>query len=259
MLTKVQVLMKKLVSIFAVLVVVGVVLLFVSSKIIGSGIKAGVETFGPEVTQTTITLESVELSAFSGAGSLKGLVVGNPEGFNTPHAIKLDGFSMKLQPMSVLSDKIVINEIIIDGPEFIYESGLNIKNSNISAILANIEAFTGESEAETEEVGSSKNVQIDLLRITGGQVKKSHKLLGGQSLIVPLPDIELKDIGADEDGSTFGETMKIVFQAINQGIISSLGNSGNAIGDQLKNIGEGSKKGLGGLLQGIKDKVDGDN
>ena len=251
--------MKKLVSIFAVLVVVGVVLLFVSSKIIGSGIKAGVETFGPEVTQTTITLDSVELSAFSGAGSIKGLVVGNPEGFNTPHAIKLDGFSMKLQPMSVLSDKIVINEIIIDGPEFIFESGLNPTKSNISAILANIEAFTGESEAEVEEEASSKNVQIDLLRITGGKVKVSNKLMAGQSLMVPLPNIELTDIGADDDGSTFGETMKIVFQAINQGIISSVGKSGSAIGDQLKNIGEGSKKGLGGLLQGIKEQVDGDN
>jgi hypothetical protein len=53
--------------------------------------------------------------------------------------------------------------------------------------------------------------------------------------------------------------MKIVFQSINQGIISSVGKSGSAIGDQLKNIGEGSKKGLGGLLQGIKEQVDGDN
>ena len=256
-----QVFMKKLVSIFALLLVVVIVLLFVSSKIIGSGIKAGVETFGPEVTQTTINLDSVELSAFSGAGSIKGLVVGNPEGFNTPHAIKLDGFSMKLQPMSVLSDKIVINEIIIDAPEFIFESGLNPTNSNISAILANIEAFTGESEAETEveEEVSSKNVQIDLLRITGGKFKVSNKLFGGQALTIPLPDIELKDIGADDGGNTFGETMKIVFQAINGGIISSVGQSGRAIRDQLKNIGGGSQKGLGGLLKGLKGKLDGDN
>jgi len=256
---QIQVFMKKLVSIFAVVVVVVVVLLFVSSKIIGSGIKAGVETFGPEVTQTTINLDSVELSAFSGAGSIKSLVVGNPEGFNTPHAIKLDGFSMKLQPMSVLSDKIVINEIIIDAPEVIFESGLNPTKSNISAILANIEAFTGESEAEAEEEVPSKNVQIDLLRITGGKFKVSNKLLGGQALMIPLPDIELKDIGADDDGKTFGETMKIVFQAINEGIVSSVGQSGSLIGDQLKKIGEGSQKGLGGLLKGIKGKVDGDN
>ena len=77
--------------------------------------------------------------------------------------------------------------------------------------------------------------------------------------MIPLPDIELKDIGADDDGKTFGETMKIVFQAINEGIVSSVGQSGSLIGDQLKKIGEGSQKGLGGLLKGIKGKVDGDN
>ncbi len=256
-----QFLMKKLVSIFALLLVVVSLLSFVSSEIIGSVIKAGVENFGPKVTQTPINLDSVELSASSGAGSIKGLVVGNPEGFNTPHAIKLDGFSMKLQPMSVLSDKIVIYEIIIDAPEFIFESGLNPTNSNISTILDNIEAFTGKSEAETEVDGkvSSKNVQIDLLRITGGKFKVSNKLFGGQALMIPLPDIELKDIGADDGGNTFGETMRIVFRAINGGIVSSIGQSGRVIRDQLKNIGEGSQRGLGGLLKGLKSKVKGDN
>lgn len=244
--------MKKLVIILGVFVVIGVVLLFVLSKAIGSGIKAGVETFGPEVTQTTISLESVQLSAFSGSGSISGLIVGNPEGFKTPHSIKLDGFRLKLEPMSVISDKIVINEIIIDGPEFILETGIGMGKSNIGTILANIEAFTGESEADPEEETSSKKVQIDLLRITGGTVKVSHKLMGGQSLVVPLPDIELKDIGADEDGSTFGESMKLVFQAINQGIVASVSQSGKSVGDQLKNMGEATQKGLGGLLRKLK-------
>jgi len=247
--------MKKLFTIIAVLLVVGVVLLFVFSKAIGSGIKAGVETFGPEVTQTPITLDSVALSAFSGSGDIKGLVVGNPAGFSTPHAIKLDGFRMKLQPMSVLSDKIVINEVIIDGPEFIFESGVGLGKSNIGTILANIEAFTGESSTVEEEEKPSKNVQIDLFRITGGKVRVSNKLMGGQSILVPLPNIELVGIGADEDGSTFGETMKLVFQAINQGIVTSVSQSGKVVGDQLKNMTEGSKKGLGGLLKGIKDRV----
>jgi hypothetical protein len=250
--------MKKFFTIFGVLIVVGVVLLFIFSKAIGSGVRAGVETFGPEVTQTSITLESVDLSAFSGSGSISGLVVGNPEGFKTPHSIKLDGFSMKLEPMSVLSDKIVINEIIIDGPEFILESGLGLQKSNIGVILANIEAFSGASEADEESSASSKSVQIDLLRITGGKVKLSNKLLGGQSLLVPLPDIELTNIGAEDEGVSFGESMKIVFQAINQGIISSVGQSGKVVGDQLKNVSDATQKGLGGLLKGLKKAVDGE-
>lgn len=249
---------KKLLAISGVLIAAGVVLLFVFSKAIGSGVRAGVETFGPEVTQTPITLDSVQLSAFSGSGSISGLVVGNPEGFKTPYSIKLDAFSMTLEPMSVLSDKIVINEIIIDGPEFILETGIGLQKSNIGVILANIEAFVGESESDDGASGSSKSVQIDLLRITGGKVKLSNKLLGGQSLMVPLPNIELRDIGAEDDGVSFGESMKIVFQSINQGIISSVGKSGKVVGDQLKNVGDATQKGLGGLFDGLKKAVEGE-
>jgi uncharacterized protein involved in outer membrane biogenesis len=249
--------MKKLLAILGVLVVVGVVLLFVFSKAIGSGIKAGVETFGPEVTQTPITLDAVELSAFSGSGSISGLVVGNPEGFNTPHSIKLDGFSMKLEPLSLLSDKIVINEIIIESPEFILETGIGLQKSNIGKILENIEAFTGPSE-ETEESGSSKSIQIDLLRISEAKVKLSNKLMGGQALMVPLPNIELTDIGAEDEGVSMGESLKIVFQAINQGVVSAAGNTGKVVGDQLKNVGDATQKGVGGLLKGLKKAVEGE-
>ena len=91
--------MKKVLVVVGVLFVVGVIFLFVFSKAIGSAVEAGVETYGPEVTQTSITLESIELSAFSGSGLISGLVVGNPDGFNTPHAIKLESFSMKIEPM----------------------------------------------------------------------------------------------------------------------------------------------------------------
>ena len=165
---------------------------------------------------------------------------------------------MKIEPMSVLSDKIVINEIIIDRPEFMLETGLGLQKSNIGAMLENIQAFVGTSDEKEEESASSKSVQIDLLRITGGKVKLSNKLLGGQSLMIPLPNIELTDIGAEGGGVSFGESSKIVFQAINQGIVSSVGQSGKVVSDQLKNVGDATKKGLGGLFKGLKDAVDGE-
>ena len=253
-----EIIMKKVLVVVGVLFVVGVIFLFVFSKAMGSAVEAGVETYGPEVTQTSITLESVELSAFSGSGSISGLVVGNPDGFNTPHSIKLESFSMKIEPMSVLSHKIVINEIIIDRPEFMLETGLGLQKSNIGTMLENIQAFVGTSDEKEEESASSKSVQIDLLRITGGKVKLSNKLLGGQSLMIPLPNIELTDIGAEGGGVSFGESSKIVFQAINQGIVSSVGQSGKVVSDQLRNVGDATKKGLGGLFKGLKDAVDGE-
>jgi len=248
--------MKKLIGILVVLVLICAVLLFAASKFVGQGIAAGVEKFGPELTKTDIALESVELSAFSGSGTINGLVLGNPEKFKTESAIKVGRMHLDLVPMSVLSDKIVIEEISIDGPEITYEFGLG--TSNIGQILKNIEEFTGDSEEE-ESSDSGKNIQIDLLKITNGKIKVSGQLLQGQALMIPLPPITIEGIGQDsEDGTSIGEAMKVIFSAINAETISEVGKSGKIVGDQLKNIGETTKESVGGLLKGLKNIVDQD-
>ena len=53
---------------------------------LGTGLKALVETLGPEMTQSPVTLESASLSLLSGEGSFVGLHIGNPEGFDTEEA-----------------------------------------------------------------------------------------------------------------------------------------------------------------------------
>ena len=47
------------------------------------------ETFGPQAAGVPVTLDSVSLSLFSGSAALKGLVVGNPEGYKTTNAMSL--------------------------------------------------------------------------------------------------------------------------------------------------------------------------
>ncbi len=51
-------------------------------------VKAGVETVGPKVTGTTVTLRQVKISPFSAQGTLGGLLVGNPAGFKTDSAVR---------------------------------------------------------------------------------------------------------------------------------------------------------------------------
>jgi len=163
---------------------------------------------------------------------------------------------LDLKPMSVISDKIVIEEISIDAPEITYEFGLG--KSNIGQILKNIEEFTGPSEEE-ESSESGKNIQIDLLKITNGKIKVSGQLLQGQALVIPLPPITIEGIGQDsEDGTSIGESMKVIFSAINAETITAVTKSGKIVGDQLKNIGDVTKKNVGGLLKGLKNIVDKD-
>ena len=110
--------MKKLiVRLLIALVVVVILAVLAAGLFLDGAIKRGVETFGPKLTKVDIKLQSVSLSLLSGAGTIKGLVVGNPEGFKTPSAISVGEATFALKPSSLLSDKIIIKTINVQGPE----------------------------------------------------------------------------------------------------------------------------------------------
>src|SRR5437879_3341314 len=103
--------------------IVVVVLLLVVLAVVGVGlfldsaVKQGVVTVGPRLTKVNVQLDSVSLSLLSGSGKLKGLVVGNPDGFKTPHAIRVGAASVSLVPSSVFADKVVIKSIRLEALE----------------------------------------------------------------------------------------------------------------------------------------------
>lgn len=242
--------MKKLLAIVVVLAVIGVVIFFGFSKVVSKGVVAGVREYGPRITQTPVELEGFQLSLASGSGSLRGFEVGNPEGYNGPYAIKLNEFDVKVKPMSVLSDKIEIEEIVIDGPEIIYEGGKSLTSSNISTIMNNVQEFVGESEEETEEdTGASKKIGIKHFRFSNGVVKASSQMLGEREFVVPLPEIILDDIGQGPEGVTYAEALEIVMKAINNGVVESVTGSGKVIGEQLEGFKDEAKKKLEGFLK----------
>ncbi|MDC3261871.1 hypothetical protein OAU76_01745 [bacterium] len=79
-------LVKILLSLVLVLVLVVGVIIVLN---LGSGLKVAIESLGPEVTQSSVTLDKAEISLISGEGSLRGLIIGNPEGFATERAFSL--------------------------------------------------------------------------------------------------------------------------------------------------------------------------
>src|SRR5439155_11459191 len=109
-----------------------------------AAIKRGAETIGPKLTQTDVKLDAVSLSLLSGSGKIKGLVVGNPEGFKTPSAITVGTASLAVKPASLLSDKVLIQSINVQGPEITFETDL--RANNLSKIRANLEAAGGGDE-----------------------------------------------------------------------------------------------------------------
>src|SRR2546429_3768049 len=137
--------MKKLIiRVVVVLLVLLVVAVGASIYFLGSIVKKGVETVGPQITGTEIKLDSATLSLLSGSGKLKGLLVGNPEGFKTESAIKVGSVSVGVVAGSVFSDKVHVKEVRVEAPEITFEGGL--KGNNLSRLLDNVQAATGGSE-----------------------------------------------------------------------------------------------------------------
>ncbi len=94
----------------AVILVVGVLVLYSS---LGAIITKAVNSEGPEIIQAEVNLDKTVIDATSGKVSLHGLIIGNPEGFETESAFKMDTIEITLDTDSITSDVIVINKIDI--------------------------------------------------------------------------------------------------------------------------------------------------
>src|SRR2546427_3563945 len=145
----------------AVLVLLGAV---TAHLFLDGAIKRGVETIGSKLTKVDVKLDAVSLSLLSGSGKIKGLVVGNPEGFKMPSAINVGTASLALKPGSLLSDKVLIQSINVQAPEVTFETDLHA--NNLSKLLANVEAAAGGDEKQPaapkeKEAKPGKKLQVN--------------------------------------------------------------------------------------------------
>jgi hypothetical protein len=240
------------------------VLIIVTAIVVGlfldKIVKAGVERVGPKITQTTITVDTVNLSLLTGSARVKNLVVGSPEGYKAPNAISVGLATFSVIPMSVLSDTIVVKSGRVESLEITFEGSLS--RNNLSRIMDNVNGVAKnggpESTNKIATAGSKpgKKIEVDDLLITGAKVHGTLILLGGKEVTIPsltLPDIELHDLGKGPEGITATDLTKQVLSAVVSGTIKAVGSAATNLGkDAGKIVGEGVNKittGIGGLLK----------
>jgi hypothetical protein len=223
--------MKKILLFLAVGFLVVAVGLYVGVMyFLGSIVKAGVNNLGPQLTQTKVVLDGATLSPLTGSGTLTGLSVGNPAGWSEGNAFSLGKVHVDIKPMSIFGDHVVINEITIDRPEFMYET--KIVSSNIQELLKNIEKFTGggETKAKTSD-GKQMKFVLKKFRMTNA---KATLGVGPTALPVPLPGLSLDNLGEAEGGITADELagvlVKNVLSTIVSGTADALGQVGGTAG-----------------------------
>lgn len=218
-------------------------------------IKTGVEKYGPEITQTPVTLNNVDISILACNASLTGLYVGNPDGYKSENIFALGQIDVDLERGSLMSDKIIINKIHIQKPEISYEKTL--LSSNIKALLKNIEAYTDASEdtdtptgpEEPAPDGAQKQVVIKELIIEDGTI---YVGLMGAGTTVPLPRIEMHDIGETGDKKSMAEVINIVLTEVLKSIGPAIADAGDIVGEGGKAVLEEGEGALNKATESIK-------
>lgn len=248
--------MKKLSIIVVCLLLLCVVGFFALEMFLGHAVTAGVNRVAPGITQTRVTLGGATISPLSGSGTLTDLVVGNPKGWSENNICSLGKIHVDLEPFSVLGDRIIVNKIEIDAPEFNYETKLI--SSNVKDLLKNIEAAVGggksSSGTDAKPAGESKPIKIEVkdFELKNAKVRLG---VGDKGLTLPMPDLKLTDIGTKEGGVTPDQLALAVMKEVTGNIISA---TAKAAGDISKTSGASAAEGVKKVGEAVKNLFGGD-
>lgn len=169
----------------------------------------GITQYGSAMTQARVGVERVEIAPSSGKGVISGLLVGNPKGFKTPYAMRVEKIEVEVDVATLAQDVTVIRTLIIDRPDVIYEKSNG--STNFDAIQKNIAAYLGPAKGGSR--GSTRLI-VEELTICNANAQASADFMGGKTISIPLPDIALKNVGRARGGVTPGELGQEVTNAL---------------------------------------------
>lgn len=268
---------KIILGVIAVLFLVFAVAALVIGAHLGDIVKVGVETVGPKITQTSVTVDRVNVSILSGSAGLKDLVLGNPTGYQAPQAISVGSASVSLSPGSLLGEKIIVHSVELRSPEITFE-GNPLGANNLMQIMHNVNGDTAAVDKSTNapaaatpaEKKATRKLQVDDFVISGAKVHANLTGLVNKQVDLTLPDIHLTNLGTGADGITAADLTQQVLKAITADTLKAVATAATEIGKNAanaakavaqdavngalsgtNNVGESVdklKKGLGGLL-----------
>lgn len=208
----------------------------------------------PRFTGTGFALERFYVNPWSGTVRVAGVRLANPEGFGSALALSVRSFALDVSISELFGNTLHVRELLIDDTFASYYSHKGTNNMDV--ILANVDKTLGsgepkEAKAPEDKQRSEMKFIIDHVRISGTRVK----LLKNDTVPpMPIVDIEMRDIGKESGGATFGEVAKAFTDAFMKGLSAvgeGLGGLGGAIGSGVKD----ASSAVGDAASSAKDAV----
>ena len=234
----------RVVIVVAVLLAIGAVLLVLN---LGTVLKAAVENGGSMVLNVPVKLDKASVSLVGGSAGMDGLSLGSPSGYDAQRMFYLGHAHLVVQPRSLLSDEIVVREIVVDGAEFTIEWAGG--KMNWTALMDQLQGEQPAEKKKEENEKLAKTIRLD--RIAFSHCKVIIKGLP-MDVPIPLPSLEIKDIASSDGGGV--TVRKLLVQIVGALEKSLVGTVKEALSpEQLAKLPAGAIATLGDLGAGGLD------
>jgi hypothetical protein len=233
--------MKKLMIFIAVILAIGgSAFLFLTSDKLNIIIAEQIELQGKKFTEQLVTVKKVDMQLLSGAGTINGLILNNPQGYTATPLFALNEITLDINIESLGGVRegkpIVIDAIVIDKPEALVEFN-ETGGSNIQVILDAINKNIPQSSASNETSASQTNsprIRVKKFVLAGVALRVDLTKLGNTTHKKTLPDINLFNIGG-EDGLPANELGGVMIKKALSAIWKEAKNSQkDVVKDQVK-------------------------
>lgn len=203
-------------------------------------VRDAIVEYSSEMTQAKVSVGSVKINAVNGECIVSNFVVGNPKGFKTPYAFKVDEFTVALDPASITDNVIIIRKIAIISPEVIYEKGDRM--TNFDAIQKNIADYIGPSDNESSP---GKKLIVEEFKMRDSKAQATAAFMDDKTVMVDLPDLTMRYIGKAEGGITPGELGQRVASAMEKQLLKvvsfeKLGKAAQQAGEEIGDVAGGA-------------------
>lgn len=209
-------------------------------------VRAAIIEYGSEMTQAKVSVGSVKIDAVNGECIISDFVVGNPKGFSTPYAFKVDQFALTLNPASITDHVIIVRKIAITAPEVIYEKGDRM--TNFDAIQKNIAEYIGPS---SQESSPGKKLIVEEFRMRNSRAQATAAFMDDKTVTTELPDLTMRNIGKAEGGITSGELGQRIANAMEKQLLKAV--SFEKLGKAAQQAGTA----IDAAASGVADKIKG--
>jgi hypothetical protein len=220
-----------------------------------------------EVTDTKVKLDAVKLDLKQGAGSLFNFEQPNPPGFQTKYAFHFDQAELDLDLKSIFDEVIIIEKVLINGAEVVYEYSdgktnfielKNIINANMNnkTVAASTSKTDQPQQKETKKTHAkqSKKIIIKSFEMINTKVEGAVPFASSQTLSVTLPNIQLNNIGSKEGGVEADQLMAIFIDTLEKDLKRSI-NFKSLVRDLEKDIKQSIEKETNKIIKDLESQV----